>query len=213
VTVPGPRGPVSPRFVVSGPARPAVALTFHTNGPVPLVEQLFTLLDGRGVVVTAFVVGTWLDANPMWAARLTEAGHELANHTWSHPSLSKLDGASVADEIDRCRDALLRLSGTGGRWFRPSGVTDGTALPSDLILEHAAQAGYGWVSGFDVDPRDYDDPGAPLVAQRTLDVVVAGSVISLHTGHAGTVAALPDILDGLEQRGLQPVRLTDLVPT
>ena len=56
--------------------------------------------------------------------------------------------------------------------------------------------------GFDVDPLDYDDPGADVVVQRTLAAVEAGSIVSLHCGHAGTVDALPAILDGIERKGL-----------
>ena len=59
--------------------------------------------------------------------------------------------------------------------------------------------------GFDVDPLDYDDPGADAVVQRTLATVAAGSIVSLHFGHSGTVDAMPAILDGLAQKGLTPV--------
>jgi peptidoglycan/xylan/chitin deacetylase (PgdA/CDA1 family) len=61
------------------------------------------------------------------------------------------------------------------------------------------------VLGFDVDPFDYQDPGAETVAQRTLAAVRPGAIVSLHFGHPGTIAALPAILDGLDARGLTPV--------
>jgi peptidoglycan/xylan/chitin deacetylase (PgdA/CDA1 family) len=67
------------------------------------------------------------------------------------------------------------------------------------------------VLGFDVDPLDYDDPGAAVVTRRTLDAVQPGSIISLHFGHPGTIAALPDILDGLDERDLTPVTASKLL--
>jgi hypothetical protein len=67
------------------------------------------------------------------------------------------------------------------------------------------------VLGFDVDPLDYDDPGASVVTQRTLAAVHPGAIISLHFGHAGTVAAMPAILDGLDQRHLTPVTVSKLL--
>ncbi len=210
---PGTTEPATARFVVAGPPVDAVALTFHVNGDLDLVDQLLALLADRRAAATAFVVGNWLDAHPDQAARLADGGHELANHTWTHPTLARLGAAAVADEIGRCRDVLDRLTGGGGRWFRPSGTTDGTATPNDTILDQARVAGYGWVSGYDVDPRDYEDPGADLVAQRTLATVGPGSVVSLHAGHAGTITALPRVLDGLAARGLRPVRLSDLIPS
>ena len=65
--------------------------------------------------------------------------------------------------------------------------------------------------GFDVDPLDYTDPGAAAVTQRTLAAVKAGSIVSLHFGHPGTLAALPGILDGLAQKNLTPVTTSELL--
>jgi peptidoglycan/xylan/chitin deacetylase (PgdA/CDA1 family) len=79
------------------------------------------------------------------------------------------------------------------------------------VLDVAGAAGYPTVLGFDVDPFDYQDPGAAAITQRTLAAVGRGSVVSLHFGHAGTVAALPGILDGLDAKGLTPVTASKLL--
>jgi peptidoglycan/xylan/chitin deacetylase (PgdA/CDA1 family) len=189
----------------------AVALTFHTDGDLALVQQLADVFTARQVPVTAFVIGEWLDANPDWAMRLVDAGHELANHTYTHPDFDQLDPAAMAGEVVRCRDVIARLTGTGGHFFRPSGTADGTLVPSSAVLDVAAQAGYPVVLGFDVDPFDYQDPGAPAVVERTLAAVTPGSVVSLHFGHPGTVTAVPAILDGLAQRNLVPVTASELL--
>jgi peptidoglycan/xylan/chitin deacetylase (PgdA/CDA1 family) len=204
-----PSGPAE--FVASGPTpAPRVALTFHTDGDLTLADQLLGILGQRKVPITAFVVGQWLDANPAYAKRLVDAGHELANHTYSHPSFASLSAAAMSDEIVRCRDVLTRLTGKAGTYFRPSGTGDGTQRPADAVLTAAGSAGYPVVLGFDVDPLDYDQPGPDVVAQRVLDRVEAGSIVSLHFGYAGTVTALPKILDGLAQRQLTPVTASQL---
>jgi peptidoglycan/xylan/chitin deacetylase (PgdA/CDA1 family) len=205
-----PAGPAE--FVATGPtAAPRVALTFHTDGDLGVADQILGLLGQRKVPITAFVVGRWLDANPTWAQRLVDGGHELANHTYTHPGFAALAPAAMADEITRCRDVLARLTGSGGRYFRPSGTGDGTQRPSDAVLVAAGSAGYPVVLGFDVDPLDYDQPGPDVVTQRVLDRVKAGSIVSLHFGYAGTVAALARILDGLAQRQLTPVTASQLL--
>jgi peptidoglycan/xylan/chitin deacetylase (PgdA/CDA1 family) len=79
------------------------------------------------------------------------------------------------------------------------------------VLQTAGATGYGTVLGFDVDPLDYTDPGAAVVTQRTLAAVKAGSIVSLHFNHPGTLAALPGILDGLTQRNLTPVTTAELL--
>jgi peptidoglycan/xylan/chitin deacetylase (PgdA/CDA1 family) len=205
-----PTGPAE--FVETGPtAAPRVALTFHTDGDLGLVDQLVDVLSARRVPITAFVVGQWLDANPTYAKRLVDGGHELANHTYTHPSFASLSPAAMADEITRCRDVLTRLTGSGGTFFRPSGTGDGTARPADVVLAAAGTAGYPVVLGFDVDPLDYNQPDPDVVVQRVLDRVKAGSIVSLHFGYAGTVTAVPKILDGLAQRQLTPVTASQLL--
>jgi peptidoglycan/xylan/chitin deacetylase (PgdA/CDA1 family) len=204
-----PTGPAT--FVSSGPTDTGrVALTFHTSGDLGLAGRLRDTLDAREVVMTAFVVGQWLDANPTWAAELTGAGHELANHSYTHPDFDTLTPSAMADEITRCRDTLVRLSGAGGQYFRPSGTADGTSTPSPEVLAAAGAAGYRTVLGFDVDPLDYQDPGAAAITERVLGTVGAGSIVSLHFDHPGTIDALPAILDGIVARGLQPGTVTQL---
>ncbi len=205
-----PSGPAE--FVATGPtAAPRVALTFHTDGDLGVADQLLGVLSARRVPITAFVVGQWLDANPSYAKRLVDGGHELANHTYTHPSFASLSPSAMSDEILRCRDTLARLTGSGGRYFRPSGTGDGTQRPSDAVLSAAGDAGYPVVLGFDVDPLDYDQPGPDVVTQRVLDRVKAGSIVSLHFGYGGTVTALPKILDGLAQRQLTTVTTAQLL--
>lgn len=200
------------RFVTRGPdGRDQVALTFHTNGDLQLAQQLLDHCRDGDAVITAFVVGDWLTANPTWAKKLTDAGHELANHTFTHPDFASLPPAAMATEITRCRDAIARLSGDGGRFFRPSGTDDGLAPPSDPILRAAADAGYATVLGWDVEPFDYQDPGRDAVVRRVLGAVRGGSIVSLHFGHPGTVAALPAILEGIRGKGLRTATASALL--
>jgi len=186
-------------------------LTFHVNGDRAPTVALLDLLRSRRVVMTAFMVGSFVDANPDLLPRFLHDGHELANHTYTHLTFASLPHGQMTTEVVRCRDALVRTAGTTGRFFRPSGTSNGTAPPSPVELDVIAAAGYTAVAGFDVDPSDYADPGAHLVASRTLDGIKAGSIVSLHAGHQGTLDALPTILDGLDQRALRTTTLSALL--
>lgn len=199
-------------WIVSGPSdRDEVALTFHTDGPVSMVEAVLDIVEARDLVLTSFVVGSWLDANPAMGARLADGGHELANHTYTHPSpFDALTPAQMQTEIERCRDALDRHAGTPGAWFRPSGTDNGIDSPVAATLAAAGAAGYPAL-GYDVDPIDYRDPGSRAVIDRTLAAVVPGSIISLHMGHQGTIDALPALLDGLAAKDLAPVSVSHLL--
>jgi peptidoglycan/xylan/chitin deacetylase (PgdA/CDA1 family) len=182
-------------------------LTFHASGDPALGRDLLSAAEAGGAKLTIFVVGSWLEANPSMAQRIVSGGHELGNHTYTHPDLKVLDATALEAEVTRARDVLRRLTGSGGDYFRPSQMDRATPA----VLAAAGEAGYRTSVAYDVDPLDYQDPGATAVRDRTLAAVRPGSIVSLHLGHQGTVDALPEILAGLKQRGLQPVTVGRLL--
>jgi peptidoglycan/xylan/chitin deacetylase (PgdA/CDA1 family) len=211
-TVPPAAQPGRATFVAHGTRdRPEVALTFHVNGARSLTVRMLDLLRAHEVPVTAFLVGTFVDANPDLLPRFVADGHELANHTYHHLTFERLPVDEMRSEIVRCHDALQRAAGTGGTLFRISGTTNGTDAPGEGIERLSADCGYPTIVGFDVDPSDYEDPGASLVASRTIAALRPGAIISLHFGHEGTIDALPAILTALDDRELRPVAMSRLL--
>lgn len=206
----------SPRPVVlgSGPdithgpgSSPQVALTFHGQGPAALTQRVLAECRAVGAKITVFAVGTWVAADPSLIRAVAVEGHDVGNHTWSHQQMKLLSGAQARSEVARGATALRQVLGNPGLWFRPSG----THLSTSTIRSAARLAGYERCISYGVDPEDFLDPGAALVRQRTRRGVRAGSIVSLHLGHAGTVEALPGILSDLSRLGLRPVTLTTLM--
>ncbi len=198
-----PTGPATE--IVRGPSTGnGVALTFHGAGDPGLADQLLAAVESAGGRVTVLAVGTWLEAQPQMAARILDHGHDLGNHTYRHLTMPPLAEPVDESEIIRCADVLRRLTGTQGRWFRPSG----TQHANPAILAAAGRAGYPNTLSYDVDPSDYLDPGATLVGRSRARRRRPGSIVSLHLGHAGTVQAMPHILDGLRSKGLSAVTMT-----
>ncbi len=185
--------------------RSEVALTFHGAGDPELAGRVLAVLADRGAAATVLAVGTWLQSYPDVARMTVDHGHELGNHTWSHPTLTTLDEAGVRAEIERCRDRLVALTGGPGAFVRPSAAQHATKQVRTL----AGAAGYPRVLSYDVDSRDFTDPGAAAI-RRNAAAARAGSVVSLHLGHPGTLTALPGLLDDLAARGLTPVTATRL---
>ena len=186
---------------------PAVALTFHGNGEVTLARQLLRELERRGVPGSVLAVGSWLQAEPAMAARIMAGGHDLGNHTLHHYPMRDLGSRAAFDEIAGCARVLHRTSGSRGRWFRASG----TQATTPTIRRAAGRAGYQQCVSYDVDGLDWRDPPTSTVVRAVLDGARPGSIVSLHLGHPVTLAALPEILDGLQTSKLQPVTLTDLL--
>ncbi|GAA2712487.1 MULTISPECIES: polysaccharide deacetylase family protein [Streptomyces] len=185
----------------------AVALTFHGAGDAKAATAVLSEVERAGARITVLAVGTWLDAQPQLARRVLDGGHELGNHTMRHLSICSMPEQAAYAEITECAERLRRLTGGIGRWFRPSRARRAT----DQVVRLARRAGYPHVLSYDVDSLDFTDPGAEAVRRTVLNAVRPGSVVSLHFGHAGTLAALPAILDGLHRRGLRAVTTTELL--
>jgi peptidoglycan/xylan/chitin deacetylase (PgdA/CDA1 family) len=199
-----PGGPAL-ELVHAGSGRPEVSLTFHGAGDPALGRKVLEALQKAGVAATVLAVGTWLQANPDAARMVTDLGHELGNHTWSHRVMSALSESAQRAEIERCRDRIAALTGGPGAFFRQSSAR----RPTPELLKLAGAAGYPRVLAYDVDSLDYTDPTAETV-RRQVAGAKPGSVVSMHLGHPVTLAALPGILSDLRRRQLRAVTATRL---
>jgi peptidoglycan/xylan/chitin deacetylase (PgdA/CDA1 family) len=184
-----------------------LALTFHGAGDPRLVKGILKEVESAGAQVTVLAVGTWLDRYPELARRILDGGHELGNHTQNHSNIKAMSPHAAHAEIAECARRLHRLTGSIGAWFRPSQTQHAPAF----IRAEAARVGYRSCLSYDLDSRDYTDPGAAVVTHNVLAAVRPGSIVSMHFGHAGTLTAMPAILDGLRRRRLSPVTATRLL--
>ena len=171
-----------------------------------MAEALLAEVERGAARVSVLAVGTWLEQYPQIAPRILSGGHDLGNHTMHHLDIAAMNAAGAYAEIAECAQRLRTLTGSAGRWFRPSQTQDATSL----IEREARKAGYPTCVSYDVDSLDYTDPGPDAIVSTVLRLTRPGSIVSLHLGHAGTVTALPAILRGLSRRGLRPVTLTGL---
>ena len=172
-----------------------------------MADALLAEAERAAAQVTVLAVGTWLGQYPQIAQRILRGGHDLGNHTMHHLDIKAMDAAGAYAEIAGCARRLRALTGSIGRWFRPSQ----TQYSTSLIEREARKAGYQTCVSYDVDSLDYTDPGPDAIVSTVLGLTRPGSIISLHLGHSGTVTALPAIVRGLTSRGLRPVTLTDLL--
>ena len=207
---PGPvasRDPAGPDITHGPRTRAEVALTFHGAGDVTILRRMLADFADAGASVTVLAIGQWLVSAPEVTKMVLDGGHDLGNHTWSHRTMTQLSTADVRTEIDRAAAELRHLTGSQGSWFRPSGTPHSNAT----IRTAAVAAGYGACLGYDVDPLDYTDPGPDAVVRNFSAAVRPGSIVSLHLGHPGTLAAMPRLLSVLHSRGLTAVAASKLL--
>ena len=172
-----------------------------------MATRLLGEIEAQHARVTVMAVGAWLAAQPQMAARILDGGHELGNHTQNHIAITHLGADATFAEIDACAQTLRRLTGSIGRWFRPSQTQHATST----IRTQARRAGYATCLSYDLDSLDYTDPTPAAVVHNVLSQVANGSIVGMHCGHAATIAAIGPILDGLRARGLHVVTMSELV--
>ncbi|GAA1060460.1 polysaccharide deacetylase family protein [Agromyces bracchium] len=176
-----------------------VSLTFD-DGPSSLTPALLDVLDRERAAATFYVQGSAVARNPGTAARIVAAGHEIANHTWAHPNLTKLTDQQVRDEVRRAQEAISNATGVRATSLRPP---YGASNPH--VRELVPMPFVVW----DVDTRDWQDPGVDVVVERAVGGAVPGSIVLMHDTHEDTIEAVPAIIDGLRARGAAVVSVDD----
>ena len=205
---PGPSpapAPSQPQGDVDCAVESCVALTFDDGPSGSLTPRLLDILSADGAVATFYVTGGQVSANPSIVARQVREGHQVGNHTWSHPSLPNLGPAGVRDELARTNQAIAAATGSAPTTLRPPyGATDET------VRAAAAAEGLAQVT-WDVDTRDWEhrDPARTLEAVKK--TTRRGSIILMHDVHETTIQAVPDVVAWLRSQGYRLVTVDQLV--
>jgi peptidoglycan/xylan/chitin deacetylase (PgdA/CDA1 family) len=186
--------------------RGLVALTFD-DGPHPVhTPRLLNILAHHRHRATFYVIGANARRYPEILHRMIDEGHEIANHTWTHPDLKVMTDTGVLSELDRGQDLIGGVTGFAPTTIRPPyGLI--SARQGRMIMDNRGLRTVLW----SVDPRDWQRPGAARVAERILAQASPGAIILAHDIHAATVTAVPLILNGLAQRGLTSVQVSELI--
>jgi peptidoglycan-N-acetylglucosamine deacetylase len=183
--------PGLPARASSGEDERVVALTFD-DGPHPvLTPPLLDILQYEQVPATFYVVGSCASRYPDIVRRAYDSGHEIGNHSWSHPFLTRISLARAADEIARTDELLRSINGAMPNTLRPPyGAMDrrveGLANPRPMIL-------------WDVDTYDWRSRYTPAVERAAIRS--NGGIVLMHDIHASTVGAVPAVIRHFKERG------------
>ena len=203
-----------------GAAGKEVALTFD-DGPDPeWTPQILDILKREHVHATFFIIGGNAEANPGIVQRMLADGHEVGNHTYTHPNLSDTPVEAVTLELNATQRLFEALTGRSLRLFRPPYLGDAEPTDDDEIVPVEVAQNMGYIPvGEHVDPVDWALPGAAKIAQRTLDQVHAArpdmprNIVLLHDAggdRSQTVEALPILIEKLKAEGYQFVPVSKL---
>jgi len=177
-------------------SRRFVALTFD-DGPHPeLTPRLLDILRQNGVRATFYVIGRNVEMYPEIARRIVAEGHEIANHSWSHPRLTALGSSRLQSELSKTSEIIQRTTGRRPTNMRPpyGAINDG--VRQTILRDHGMD-----VIMWSVDPLDWKRPGAQVVRRRLVEGATPGGILLAHDIHPGTIEAMPGTISDLKAKG------------
>lgn len=165
-------------------------------------EQLISILKKYNVKATFFIVGEWVDKYPHSVKALSDAGHEIENHSDNHVHMPSLSKEQMIEEINNCNKKIEKISGKRPTLFRPP-YGDYNNAVVDVVKSQGM-----YCVQWDVDSLDWKDRTADQIADRVIRKTKPGSIILFHNAAKNTPAALPKIIESLQADGYKIVPIS-----
>jgi peptidoglycan-N-acetylglucosamine deacetylase len=185
---------------------PYIAMTFDDGPHGTNTPKLLDMAAKRHIKLTFFVLGECVQQDPAVLQREVAEGHEIGNHSWSHPNLAKLSDEAVRSQLRRTDDLIFKTAGVKPTLMRPP--------YGELTKRQRIWVNHEFnykVILWDVDPLDWKRPGSNVVAQRIIAGARPGSIILSHDIHPPTIAAMPQVFDALLAKGFKFVTVSELL--
>ncbi len=193
---------------------PAVALTFDVGVEAAHVPEILDILKEHGKLATFGITGDWAATNPDLLKRMVEEGHAIINHSWSHTSFTgqatdtePLTVDQIRDELERTETKVQEIAEVSTKpYFRPP---YGDFEPK--VNRVAYEAGYTFNILWLVDSLGWKGRSPDSIVAVTLAYAFNGSIFLYHTDNPNDFAALGEIIEGLDERGLKMVTIPQLL--
>jgi cellulose synthase/poly-beta-1,6-N-acetylglucosamine synthase-like glycosyltransferase/peptidoglycan/xylan/chitin deacetylase (PgdA/CDA1 family)/spore germination protein YaaH len=203
-----------------GAAKKKIAITFD-DGPDPRwTPKILDVLKEKNVPATFFVIGVDASQSPEILRREYAEGHEIGNHTYTHPNFDDITKTQIRWELNLTQRLIESTLGVKSILFRPPFGIDHQPEYAEEVAQLPVAQDMGYlIVGQKIDPHDWQQhDGKPIPAQEIVDATLRqadeGNIVLFHDGggdRSQTVAALPQIIDALRQRGYQFVSVPDLI--
>jgi cellulose synthase/poly-beta-1,6-N-acetylglucosamine synthase-like glycosyltransferase/peptidoglycan/xylan/chitin deacetylase (PgdA/CDA1 family) len=210
--------PLPYQVVQYGAQEKKIALTFD-DGPDPdFTPKILDVLKAEHATGTFFLIGIQAEKYSGVTKRIFDEGHEIGNHTWTHPDISHIGARYMGIELSLTERFFASRLGVKPVFFRPPYSIDQEPDTADEVRPLEIVQGRGYITvGDKIDPNDWhDNPprSAEEIAASVFEQVNLGNIVLLHDGggnRSQTVKALPLIIRGLRERGYQVVPVSELL--
>lgn len=182
-----------------------IALTLNcawTNEDIPSILET---LNKYNVKLTFFVVGDWVDKYPNSVKQIYLAGHEIANHSNTHPHVNKLSYEENINEINLCSKKVKNITGNYTTLYRgPYGEYNNTVIEAANSINHQS---IQW----NIDTLDYKGLTKEEMYNRIEKNLCPGSIVLMHSGAENTANALPYIIEKLIENEYEIITVSNLI--
>lgn len=182
-----------------------IAISFDAAWGDSYTKGILDILDEYEVKTTFFLVGFWVDRYPHLVKEINDRGHEVQNHSSTHPHMSKLTAEQIASELNKTGKKIYDITGDRPILFRPPfGDYNNT-----LILA-AKECGYYTIQ-WDVDSLDWKELGVEPVVDRVSRNIKPGSIVLFHNNAKYVLQYLPKVLEKVKADGYEIVPISELI--
>lgn len=182
-----------------------VSISFDAAWGAEDTQQLIDIMAQYNVKATFFVVGEWVDKYPESVKALHDAGHEIMNHSDTHPHMTNLSREEMMKEINTCNDKIEAITEVRPTLLRPPYGDYNNALIE--VMDEMGMYCIQW----DVDSLDWKDLSASEITKRVTSKVGPGSIVLFHNAAKHTPEALPDVIQTLQNDGYQFVKISEQI--
>jgi peptidoglycan/xylan/chitin deacetylase (PgdA/CDA1 family) len=172
-------------------AQPCIALTFDDGPNAAITPQVLDILARHHARATFFVIGNHVPGNEALLRRMYAEGHEIGNHSWSHPDFTTLNPEQMQEQIAATQAAVIGAGVPAPTLFRPPyGAVN-------VVVQGRAPM---TIAMWNIDPEDWKVKDGKKITARVLGAAAPGRVVDMHDTHQPTADSLDELLTSLQQQ-------------
>lgn len=182
-----------------------VAFSFDACWGASYTPTLLEILKENNIETTFFLTGFWVEKYPEMVKKIAEEGHEIGNHTYTHPHLNSLSEEEIKTELEKVGNMIFELTGQKPYLFRPP-----FGEYSNKVITTAQRCNYQTIQ-WSIDSLDWKELGKEPMVQRVTENLHPGAIILFHNNGTFTAEALPEIINFVKGEGYEIIPVSELL--
>ena len=186
-------------------AEKKVAITLDGMWGSKYTPQLLKIFRKHNINITFFFGGNWLEEYPHLVKEIVANGHEIGNHSYTHPHMAQLGREEIIEELSRTGELIKELTGKRSDLFRPP-----FGEYNNRLIKTSREQGYHVIQ-WSIDSLDWKDVSTDFIVKTVIKDISPGEIILMHNNGSHTAEALERLIPKLKDKGYQIVPLSELI--